>query len=85
MVQKESTAPSRRAEFPPATDEPEGESQVLRVAQPQCQAVFYLREDVVLACSQPAGHATMPGHPPTHSITLQWNGEAARLDKQAPG
>jgi hypothetical protein len=73
--------PSPNGKAPPAEDP--AEPQVLRITQPQCPAMLYLSDAVVLTCSQPAGHASMPGHPSTHSITLQWTEDVARVSPQA--
>jgi hypothetical protein len=60
----------------PTTPEP------LRITQPPCPGLLYLGDSVVLACSQPAGHASMPGHPSLHSITLQWQEDIAHVSPQ---
>ncbi len=70
---------------PRAGADGQAEPQVLRVAQPPCQGLIYLSETVVLQCSQPAGHATMPGHPSLHSITVQWAEDVARLSPGGQG
>lgn len=61
-------------------DDTKTEPQVLRIAQPQCQGLIYFNETVVMQCSQPAGHASMPGHPTPHSIVIQWTEDVAHVN-----
>jgi hypothetical protein len=51
------------------------EPKVLRIAQPQCSAVVWFGDEVVIQCSQPSDHDPSV----QHSITLRWQQDGMRV------